>query len=106
MACFHISIILYLPIVFILQAGSVYGLKAMIAKYVRELTLRPSGGIILKISSGQPGLPGNFQPTLLHIVDMLKQAGPPLKYFLSLIFLRQCLQVRTVIDMEWSSVNI
>ena len=58
---------------FIMQAGSVYWLKAMVIKYMRELTAEPGRGTILRIASGQPGLSKNSIPTLTHVADFLKQ---------------------------------
>lgn len=55
-------------------------MKAQVVKYLRELTADAGQGYVLQISSGQPGLPGNNVPTLLHIAEVLKQAG-----FLSII---------------------
>ncbi len=48
-------------------------MKAMVVKYLRELTAETGRGTILRIIIGQPGLPGNSIPTLMHIADLLKQ---------------------------------
>ena len=54
-----------------------YDLRAALAQWLREAVTQQNGAVMLTIVSGQPGSAASSVPTLLLIVDMLKQAHPP-----------------------------
>jgi len=59
---------------YMLQASSVYEVRAALAKYLRGASMQAETPVVLRIAPGQPGLPDSTTPTLLLIVDMLNQA--------------------------------
>jgi len=58
---------------YMLQASSVYEVRAALAKYLRGASMQAETPVVLRIAPGQPGLPDSTTPTLLLIVDMLNQ---------------------------------
>jgi len=55
------------------QASNVYEVRAALARYLRGGSMQANNPIVLRIVPGQPGLPASMTPTLLLVVDMLKQ---------------------------------
>jgi hypothetical protein len=51
----------------------VYEVRAALARYLRGASMQANNPVVLRIVPGQPGLPDSMTPTLLLVVDMLKQ---------------------------------